>query len=425
MKKILYSVFMLATMVLAACSDDTTEPAVKRGMVLKANVEDTDTRATITDNEGKWKFAFATNDLVKVGNNEVESYYTFKNNGTVFESTDALQTTKAATWCAYFPGEIIELANQSGEFADVAKNYALAGATASATTGSDGLTVTMKAKAAVLCIVGVNKDDILDISVKDAEGKYISGLKADKNSADFKVETKDTKVSLLSKQGAGVYYVVVPAGVKISVYNGNKALYSGDKTMSTTKADGLKAGKYYTLTTGMTKGSAENKLGETIDWVQLWPGGPKFAKKNVKDKMTFTDACKTGDAYVWGKNWRTPKLDELNFINYKDNYDDVLGYYVTATPLNTKVEVRSQGGVLGLLYTGIQPGYTDKTLFLPIEGSEGALHVIYWASTVIKQGYGTSLGFLVEGSTLRSYYLHEETYMTDNIKYWVRPVLAE
>lgn len=41
MKKILYSVFMLATMVLAACSsDDTTEPDVKRGMVLKANVED-------------------------------------------------------------------------------------------------------------------------------------------------------------------------------------------------------------------------------------------------------------------------------------------------------------------------------------------------------------------------------------------------
>lgn len=122
---------MLATMVLAACSsDDTTEPVVKRGMVLKANVEDTDTRATITDNEGKWKFAFATNDLVKVGNDQVEGYYTFKNNGTVFESTDALQTTKAATWCAYFPGEIIELANQSGEFADVAKNYALAGATA-------------------------------------------------------------------------------------------------------------------------------------------------------------------------------------------------------------------------------------------------------------------------------------------------------
>ncbi|WP_418288513.1 hypothetical protein [Leyella stercorea] len=306
MKKILYSVFMLATMVLAACSDDTTEPAVKRGMVLKANVEDTDTRATITDNEGKWKFAFATNDLVKVGNNEVESYYTFKNNGTVFESTDALQTTKAATWCAYFPGEIIELANQSGEFADVAKNYALAGETATATTGSDGLTVTMKAKAAVLCIVGVKDGDCLDINVQTAEG-YVSGLTAAKNSAGFKVQTSPAKVTLLSKQKAGVYYVVVPAGVKLSVYNGTKL-------MKTTKDAGLTAGKYYTLKTGETDGWEYATInGEQVKkyWVQLWPGGPKFATENVKDKMTFTDACKTGDAYVWGANWRTPKGEEL------------------------------------------------------------------------------------------------------------------
>lgn len=420
MKKILYSVFMLATMVLAACSsDDTTEPVVKRGMVLKANVENTDTRATITDNgEGKWKFAFAEKDMVKVGNDKVNDYYTFANNGTEFTSADALQTTAAANWYAYFPDETIDLTNQSGDLADVANRYALAGATATPTTGSNGLTVTMKAKAAVLCIVGVNKGESLDINVQIDGGKYVSGLTAVKNSADFRVQTSDTKVTLLSKPDAGVYYVVVPAGVKLSVYNGKTLIKA-------TKAGGLTAGKYYTLLTGKTKGSAENKLGETIDWVQLWPGGPKFAKENVKDKMTFTDACKTGDAYVWGKNWRTPKLDELNFINYKDNYDDVLGYYVTETPLNTKVEVRSQGGVLGLLYTGIQPGYTDKTLFLPTEGSEGALHVIYWASTVIKQGYGTSLGFLVEGSTLRSYYLHKETYMTDNIKYWVRPVLAK
>jgi hypothetical protein len=314
MKKILYSVFMLATMVLAACSDDTTEPAVKRGMVLKANVEDTDTRATITDNEGKWKFAFATNDLVKVGNNEVESYYTFKNNGTVFESTDALQTTKAATWCAYFPGEIIELANQSGEFADVAKNYALAGETATATTGSDGLTVTMKAKAAVLCIVGVKDGDCLDINVQTAEG-YVSGLTAAKNSAGFKVQPSPAKVTLLSKQKAGVYYVVVPAGVKLSVYNGTKL-------MKTTKDAGLTAGKYYTLKTGETDGWEYATInGEQVKkyWVQLWPGGPKFATENVKDKMTFTDACKTGDAYVWGANWRTPNGEELAPL-YKDGY---------------------------------------------------------------------------------------------------------
>lgn len=80
------------------------------------------------------------------------------------------------------PGEEIDLANQSGDFADVANKYALAGATATPTTGSDGLTVTMKAKAAVLRIVGVNNGEKLDISVKTDKG-YVSKLVADKNSA--------------------------------------------------------------------------------------------------------------------------------------------------------------------------------------------------------------------------------------------------
>lgn len=418
---------MLATMVLAACSsDDTTEPAVKRGMVLKANVEDTDTRATITDNEGKWTFAFAKNDMVKVGNDEVESYYTFKNNGTVFESTDAQQTTEAANWCAFFPSETIDLRNQSGDFADVANKYALAGATASATTGSDGLTVTMKAKAAVLRIVGVDKGDILDINVKTADGKYVSGLTAVKNSADFGVQTSDTKVSLLSKQGAGVYYVVVPAGVKISVYNGEKSLYSGDKTMSTTKADGLKAGKYYTLTTGKTPGSAKNSSGKDISWVQLWPGGPKFATENVANQMTWKDATKTGADYVWGANWRTPTKDEMTFVDAKQGSDD----FYTLNPLNTKAEIQVQNGVPGTLYTGIQPGYTDKTLFLPAEGNEDSFYYSYWTSTVINQSLGTALhiyGGTHEGKKVLVLYYFDSniSYITDGTKYWVRPVLVE
>lgn len=411
---------MLATMVLAACSsDDTTEPDVKRGMVLKANVEDTDTRATITDNEGKWKFAFATNDMVKVGNDQVTDYYTFKSNGTEFASADALQTTTPATWCAFFPGEKIDLANQSGDFADVANKYALAGATATATTGSDGLTVTMKAKVAVLRIVGVNKDESLDINVKTADG-YVSGLTAKKNSADFDVQKSDTKVSLLSKKGAGVYYVVVPAGVKISVYNGNEPLYSGDKPMSTTKADGLKAGKYYTLTTGMTKGSAENKLGETIEWVQLWAGGPKFAVKNVEGEMTWYDATKTGDQYVWGANWRTPTKDEMTFVDAKQGSD---GAY-TINPLNTKVEVQVQNGVTGILYTGIQPGYTDKTLFLPGENNGWYYHVGYWTSTEI-DGWGSFLDIICNENEIYQYHFNPKGSKAETTKYWVRPVLVE
>lgn len=417
MKKILYSVFMLATMVLAACSsDDTTEPVVKRGMVLKANVENTDTRATITDNEGKWKFAFATGDMVKVGNNEVESYYTFKNNGTVFESTDALQTTKAATWCAYFPGEIIELANQSGEFADVAKNYALAGATATPTTGSDGLTVTMKAKAAVLCIVGVKDGDCLDINVQTAEG-YVSGLTAAKNSAGFKVQTSTAKVTLLSKQKAGVYYVVVPADVKLSVYNGNTLIKA-------TKAGGLTAGKYYTLKTGDVDGEEDATIDGVVvkkKWVQLWPGGPKFATENVAKTLNWSEATAKGSAYAWGANWRTPTKDEMNFVNTvkdpKNEHNNLL------IPLNTKAEVKVQDGKTGILYTGIQPGYTDKSIFLPFDGDYSYFGGDYWTSTEGQKGYGTVLDVLSASGIVYYYRLWDQGHT--NTKYMVRHVLAE
>ena len=411
MKKILYSVFMLATMVLAACSsEDTTEPDVKRGMVLKANVEDTDTRATITDNEGKWKFAFATDDEVKVGNDQVDGYYTFTNNGTEFASTDAQQTTEAATWYAYFPGETISLANQSGDFADVAKNYALAGATATPTTGSDGLTVTMKAKAAVLCIVGVDKGDCLDINVQ-TDGGYVSGLVADKKTAGFSVQTSNTKVSLLSTPDAGVYYVVVPAGVKLSVYKGKELIKA-------TKAGGLTAGKYYTLKTGETTGSAFNSLGDEIGWVQLWPGGPKFATENVKDKLTFTEACKTGDAYVWGKNWRTPKGEELAplYNEYAVNTENVSAVY------------KQSNGSYGIEFTGVQHGYTNNKIFLHGEGNLGTKggQWSYLTSTDKNNSMTWNFFFWVaesEGNALDIMIYEGTNYTTST--YMVRPVLAE
>lgn len=415
---------MLATMVLAACSsDDTTEPVVKRGMVLKANVEDTDTRATITDTEGKWKFAFAEGDVVKVGNDKVTGYYTFTNNGTVFASTDAKQTAEAATWCAFFPGETIDLRNQSGTFADVAKNYALAGATATPTTGSDGLTVTMKAKAAVLCIVGVNKDDIIDINVKTADG-YVSGLTAKKNSADFDVQTSDAKVSLLSKKGAGVYYVVVPAGVKLSVYKGKEL-------MKTTKEAGLTAGKYYTLLTGETTGSAKNSLGETIDWVQLWAGGPKFATKNVKEEMTWYEATKEGDKYVWGANWRTPTIDEVfgeGKLNCKTDEKTGLSIPVAGSP---SFELKKQGEYLTVVWTGVQPGYTKNTLTLYNQIKQGNHNFDFWTASDTTTSFGdVGIRFGItayedDAKEVKIVYIGPYSSDYKDVKYLVRPVLAE
>ena len=57
-----------------------------------------------------------------------------------------------------------------------------------------------------------------------------------------------------------------------------------------------------------------------VKWVQLWEDGPKFAEYNVGaaipsekgSTMTFIEAAKTGDDYIWGANWRTPSKKELN-----------------------------------------------------------------------------------------------------------------
>lgn len=421
MKKILYSVFMLATMVLAACSsDDTTEPDVKRGMVLKANVEDTDTRATITKNKDVWKFAFAAGDEVKVGNDQVTDYYTFKNNGTEFASADALQTTTPATWCAFFPGETIDLANQSGDLADVANKYALAGVTATPTTGSDGLTVTMKAKAAVLCIVGVNNGEALDINVKTYNGKYVSGLTAKKNSADFDVQTSDTKVALLSTSGAGVYYIVVPVGVKLEVYNGTTLIKK-------TKDAGLKAGKYYTLLTGETTGSATNKLGETISWVQLWAGGPKFATQNVAEAMTWTDAVKPGDDFAWGKNWRTPTIDEVYGEGKLYCKDGESGSKVSVAG-SPSFSVVTENGEEKLTLTGVQPGYTNNKLVLYNTPDKwGYSYFDFWTSSTDKDERGVEYGvrFTVIAAEKTVYGFGPSKRDSKDTKYLVRPVLAE
>lgn len=421
MKKILYSVFMLATMVLAACSsDDTTEPDVKRGMVLKANVENTDTRATMTKNKDVYKFAFAAKDVVKVGNDKVENYYTFTNDGTVFASADAKQTTDAANWYAYFPGETIDLKNQSGDSTDVANRYALAGVTATPTTGSDGLTVTMKAKAAVLCIVGVNNGEALDINVKTYNGKYVSGLTAKKNSADFDVQTSDTKVTLLSTSGAGVYYIVVPVGVKLEVYNGATLIKK-------TKDAGLKAGKYYTLLTGETTGSAKNSLGEDIDWVQLWAGGPKFATQNVAEAMTWTDAVKTGDDFAWGKNWRTPTIDEVYGEGKLYCKDGESGSKVSVAG-SPSFSVVTENGEEKLTLTGVQPGYTNNKLVLYNTPDKwGYSYFDFWTSSTDKDERGVEYGvrFTVIAAEKTVYGFGPSKRDSKDTKYLVRPVLAE
>lgn len=411
---------MLAAVILTACSnDDNGDTQPKRGMTLNASVENLSSRATMTDESGTWKFAFAVNDQVSVSNNKISNYYTFTNNGSQFTSAQAEVTKEAADWYAYFPGNKVNLANQTGDFANVANYFAVAGATTAATTGEKGLSITLKPKVAVLRIVAVDKKGILDIHVKTADGKWVKELTATKDAADFAVSTSDAKTTLLHKevQAGEINYVVVPAGVKIAIYN-------GDMLLNTTKKnEGLTAGKYYTITSGPTKGTETaliKGVEKKINWVQLWAGGPRFATENVAEEMTWTEAAKTGSDYVWGANWRTPTAEEVE-VEGGLLFDWSTGQAPAGSPTFT-ITTAPDGKEETVVFTGVQLGYTKNTLTLYKKVVNGYNQFDFWTSTN-DGGYGCKFIIWRKDNMTWGFGISRR-HDPNKEKYLVRPVLS-
>ncbi len=419
MKKTLLFLIAATAMMMTGCSNDDFGGATQ-GMTLNATVEQPASRAAMTEEtDGNYQFSFTDNDNISVGNTTPTSdYYIFTKSGEKFSCATAKPAGSDVDWYAYFPSTTVSLDNQTGDLAGVANHYACAGKTAEVTTGANGLAISLTPKVAILRIVKVdNSSTPCDINITTTGG-WISGMTAQSSVADFDVETSPSKVTLLSQTAAGVYYIAVPAGKQITIYNGVTKLKA-------TKTAGLTAGKYYTVTTGPVKGSATiNNTTETVEWVQLWAGGPKFATQNVKDKMTFADATKTGDDYVWGKNWRTPTKEEMTLVNAKLD-----GHFYSITPLHTTCQIDEESGVVGLRYTGIMPGYTKQSIFLPFDGNKDYLHGNYWTSTSEIATCGTSLdvvgGISDNVDIFPAYYFNPQAYTLETTKYYVRPVLAE
>ena len=189
MKKTLLFLIAATAMMMTGCSNDDFGGATQ-GMTLNATVEQPASRATMTGpNDGSYKFSFTDPDKLYVTNSEVSNYYTFTKNGETFTSTNAKPTNAAADWYAYFPGNTVNLAGQTGDLAGVANYYACAGKTAEATTGANGLAITLKPKVAILRIVKVdNSSTPCDINITTTGG-WISGMKAQSSVADFDVVT--------------------------------------------------------------------------------------------------------------------------------------------------------------------------------------------------------------------------------------------
>ena len=430
----LYSVIMLAVVTFTACSnDEMSETQTQKGLTLSASVENLSTRASMTDESGIWKFAFENNDQVSVSNTKINDIYTFQKTGEQFTCANAMATNEAAEWYAYFPSNNVDLTGQTGTLNGVANYLTAAGKTTQATTGKDGLAITLSAKVAVLRIVEADKKGALDIQVKTADGKkWVTGLSALKNQIKFDVKTSDKKTTLLSKakaEAGDFNYVVVPAGVGIQVWN-------GDVLISQTTS-GLAAGKYYTITSVPTKGQSYatiNSKDVLVGWVQLWPGGPRFATEDVADPMTWTEAAKSGTDFVWGENWRTPNADEIT-EEVKESKEGILyGGFAYDWNKETaaegspsiKIEQKDVNNVEEdiVTFTGVYPGYnkTKLTLYNQID-KDGNSNFDFW-TTSESNGHGGKFSITAQGKTIGGYgmfYLDNK----DTKYHLVRPVLAK
>lgn len=432
MREVLYSVMMLAVVTFTACSnDDMSETQTQKGLTLSASVENLSTRASMTEVDSvTWKFAFENNDKVSVTNNTIRDFYTFQKVGEQFTCANASATHENADWYAYFPGNEVNLTGQTGTMNGVANYFAAAGMTAQPTTGKDGLAITLHAQVAVLRIVEADKEGALDIHVKTAKDKWVTGLSAQKNQTKFDVKASNTKTTLFSKKNAmagDFSYVVVPAGVGIEVYNGEVLI---SKTTS-----GLTAGKFYTITSVPTQGKSHatiNGKDELVDWVQLWPGGPRFATKNVDKPMTWTEAAKTGKDFAWGENWRTPNAEEImrdTLVNKEATFGGFCyNWHENTTAKGSpsiKIEQKDANNAKEdiVTFTGVYPGYTKTqlTLYNQID-KHGDSHFDFW-TTSESNNYGGKFSIIAQGKTIGGYGM----FYLDNkdTSYLVRPVLAK
>ena len=438
MREVLYSVMMLAAVTFTACSnDDMSETQTQKGLTLSASVENLSTRASMTDestsmtdDKGTWKFAFENKDQVSVTNNTISDFYTFQKVGEQFTCANASATHENADWYAYFPSNEVDLTRQDGTLNGVANKLAAAGKTAKATTGEKGLAITLKAQVAVLRIVEADKEGALDIHVKTGDNKWVTGLSAQKYQTKFDVKASNTKTTLFSKENAKAgdfSYVVVPAGVGIEVYNGEVLI---SKTTS-----GLTAGKFYTITSVPTQGKSYATIDgnkELVDWVQLWPGGPRFATKNVAEEMTWAEAAKKGKDFAWGENWRTPNADEIirdTLVNKEATFGGFCYNWHENTSAKGSPSVKIEKSIINnveddiVIFTGVYAGYTKTQLTLYNKDNGGYSDFVFWTSSEGNDDNGSIFRIMTQDGVIVFFGI--DPMQNKTTKYLVRPVLAK
>ena len=153
--------------------------------------------------------------------------------------------------------------------------------------------------------------------------------------------------------------------------------------------------------------------------MQLWAGGPRFAKQNDTEDMTWTDATKTGSDFAWGENWRTPTAEEVTESGGL-LYDWDNGKVATGSPTIT---LSQENGEDIVKFTGVQLGYTKNslTLYNKID-KDGNSTFNFWTSSE-ENNYGCRFMIIIQNGIIGGFGIGKRE--NKDKKYPVRPVLAK
>ncbi len=131
-----------------------------------------------------------------------------------------------------------------------------------------------------------------------------------------------------------------------------------------------------TMTKVGTKGSAKAwyKGEDTyVNWVQLWPGGPRFAEVNLEnDRQSWTESRGADDAarLMWGDHWYVPTKADMTEL------------YIAATEGEGSTRISADRSATEFEFTGKMEGYTDNVLRLPaLDAQLYHISAPYWTGT--------------------------------------------
>lgn len=149
----------------------------------------------------------------------------------------------------------------------------------------------------------------------------------------------------------------------------------------------------------------------------MWIGGPRIAVKNASDKMTWAEARKTGDDYIWGKNWRTASSKEVEIMGKKAEYGTMLNNDI----LTGTYEYNNT--IHGFTLKGKQPGYISNNLYLSGNDKSNAERVEgdFWVTDELNNGYATTMTFIGNYDMLFAFPMQKAE---PNSLQEVRPVLT-